>query len=112
MRRSPTRRCRSSLPMPGAGRAKRSPTVCARSARRLCRPASAYQLAGSLGLPPWKVERAQRQARGWTPDALVDAMRVAAECNAAVKGGTDDRGYALERAVFGVVAARAAGGAR
>ncbi len=74
--------------------------------------ASAYQLAGSLGLPPWKVERAQRQARGWTPDALVDAMRVAAECNAAVKGGTDDRGYALERAVFGVVAARAAGGAR
>jgi DNA polymerase-3 subunit delta len=69
---------------------------------------SAYQLAGPLGLPPWKVERAQRQARGWTADALIDAMRVAAECNAAVKGGSDDRGYALERAVFGVVAARAA----
>src|SRR6185312_13911691 len=66
---------------------------------------NAYQLAGSLGMPPWKVERAQRQARGWTPDALVDAMRVAAECNAAVKGGSDDRGYALERAVFAVVAA-------
>lgn len=68
-----------------------------------------YQLASSLGLPPWKVERAQRQARGWTPEALVDAMRVAAECNAAVKGGSDDRGYALERAVFAVAEARGEG---
>ncbi|MFI5916591.1 DNA polymerase III subunit delta [Dactylosporangium sp. NPDC051541] len=70
---------------------------------------NAYQLAGSLGMPPWKVERAQRQARGWTAEALVDAMRAAAECNAAVKGGSDDRGYALERAVFAVVAARGGG---
>jgi DNA polymerase III subunit delta len=67
---------------------------------------NAFQLAGSLGLPSWKVERAQRQARGWTADGLVEAMRIAADCNAAVKGGSDDRGYALERAVFAVVAAR------
>jgi DNA polymerase-3 subunit delta len=73
---------------------------------------NSYQLAGNLGMPPWKVERAQRQARGWTAEALVDAMRVAAECNAAVKGGSDDRGYALERAIFGVVAARGGGVAR
>jgi DNA polymerase-3 subunit delta len=73
---------------------------------------SPYQLASTLGLPPWKVERAQRQTRGWTPDALVEAMRVAADCNAAVKGGSDDRGYALERAVFAVAAARARGAAR
>ena len=33
---------------------------------------SAYQLAGSLGMPAWKIERAQRQSRGWTPDGLVD----------------------------------------
>jgi DNA polymerase-3 subunit delta len=72
---------------------------------------SPNQIAGALGLPPWKVERAQRQARGWTPDGLVEAMRVAAECNLDVKGGSDDRGYALERAVFAVAAARA-GGAR
>jgi DNA polymerase-3 subunit delta len=70
---------------------------------------SSYQLAGNLGMPAWKVERAQRQARGWTAEALVDAMRVAAECNAAVKGGSDDRGYALERAVFAVAAARGGG---
>jgi DNA polymerase III subunit delta len=71
---------------------------------------SRYEVASSLGLPPWKVERAQRQARGWTAEGLVDAMRAAAECNAAVKGGTDDRGYALERAVFAVAAARQGGG--
>lgn len=73
---------------------------------------SAYQLASSLGMPPWKVERAQRQARGWSPDGLVDAMRAAAECNAAVKGGADDRGYALERAVVAVATARQRSGAR
>ncbi|WP_319462429.1 DNA polymerase III subunit delta [Micromonospora sp. RTP1Z1] len=72
---------------------------------------SPYQLASSLGLPAWKIERAQRQGRGWTPEGLVLAMRAAAECNAAVKGGADDRAYALERAVFSVVAARQ-GGAR
>lgn len=70
---------------------------------------SANQIAGALGLPPWKVERAQRQARGWTPEGLVQAMQIAAECNAAVKGGSDDRGYALEAAVFAVAAARTAG---
>ncbi|MBO4207331.1 DNA polymerase III subunit delta [Micromonospora echinofusca] len=67
---------------------------------------SAYQLASSLGMPAWKIERAQRQGRGWTPDGLVTAMQAAAECNAAVKGGADDRAYALERAVFAVAAAR------
>ncbi|MEU3455946.1 DNA polymerase III subunit delta [Micromonospora sp. NPDC006766] len=72
---------------------------------------SPYQLASSLGMPAWKIERAQRQCRGWSPEALVEAMRVAAECNAAVKGGADDRAYALERAVFAVAAARQ-GGAR
>ncbi len=65
-----------------------------------------YQLASSLGMPAWKIERAQRQARGWTAEGLVDAMRAAADCNAEVKGGSDDRGYALERAVFAVTAAR------
>jgi DNA polymerase-3 subunit delta len=70
---------------------------------------NAYQLASSLGMPPWKVERAQRHARGWTPESLAVATRITAECNAAVKGGSDDRGYALERAVFQLAAARSAG---
>jgi DNA polymerase-3 subunit delta len=65
-----------------------------------------------LGLPPWKIERAQRQARGWSPTGLAEAMRAAAACNAEVKGGSDDRGYALERAILAVVAARGRGGGR
>jgi DNA polymerase-3 subunit delta len=39
-------------------------------------------------------------------------MRAAADCNAAVKGGAEDRGYALEQAVFAVAAARHPGGGR
>jgi len=69
---------------------------------------NAYQLASSLGMPAWKIERAQRQARGWTPDGLAVAMAAAAECNAAVKGGADDRSYALEKAVFAIAAAQSA----
>jgi DNA polymerase-3 subunit delta len=70
---------------------------------------NAYQMASTLGMPAWKIERAQRQGRGWTADGLVDAMRAAADCNAAVKGGAEDRGYALERVVFAVAAARQSG---
>lgn len=82
-----------------------------RTVARVCsaRGGSAYQLAGALGMPAWKVERAQRQARGWTGPALAEAMRVAARCNADVKGGAEDRGYALERAIVAVVGAREGG---
>lgn len=85
--------------------------------RTVARVASAgrgnpYQMASSLGMPAWKIQKAQERARGWTPEALVDAMRAAAECNAAVKGGSEDRGYALEQAVFAVARARHAGAAR
>jgi DNA polymerase-3 subunit delta len=85
--------------------------------RTVARVASAgrgnpYSLAGSLGMPAWKIQRAQERSRGWSAEGLVDAMRAAADCNAAVKGGAEDRGYALERAVFAVAAARQSGGAR
>jgi DNA polymerase III subunit delta len=73
---------------------------------------NAYQLASSLGMPAWKIERAQRQARGWTAAGLVTAMQATAQCNADVKGGSDDRGYALERAVFAMSAARRQGDER
>jgi len=73
---------------------------------------SAYQLASSLGMPAWKIERAQRQSRGWSAEGLVDAMQAAARCNAEVKGGADDRAYALERAVIAVAGARRESGER
>lgn len=67
---------------------------------------NAYQLASTLGMPPWKIERAQRQGRGWSADGLASAMRVAADVNGEVKGGADDRVYALERAVMAITEAR------
>lgn len=61
---------------------------------------NAYQVAGSLGLPPWKVEKAQRVARGWSAHNLSQALDVAAQANADVKGSSPDRAYALEKAVL------------
>ncbi len=73
---------------------------------------SAYQLASTLGMPAWKIERAQRQGRGWSAAGLAAAMQATAVCNAEVKGGSDDRGYALERAVFAMSAARSGADSR
>lgn len=67
-----------------------------------------FRLAGALGMPPWKVRRAQAQARGWRPAGIALAMAAVAEVNADVKGVAADPNYALERAVLRVVEARAA----
>ncbi|RKT53125.1 DNA polymerase III subunit delta [Saccharothrix australiensis] len=64
-----------------------------------------FKLAGELGMPPWKVKKAQGQARGWDGDGLAVAMSVVAGLNADVKGVAADSGYALERAVLRIVAA-------
>jgi DNA polymerase-3 subunit delta len=65
------------------------------------------QMAGELGMPPWKIRKAQGQARGWGQDGLADAMRIVARLNAEVKGAAADADYALERAVLEVVDAQA-----
>ncbi len=64
-----------------------------------------FRMAGDLGMPPWKVKRAQGQSRGWTPAGLAEAMQIVAALNADVKGVAADADYALERAVLRVVAA-------
>ena len=64
------------------------------------------QLAGELGMPPWKIRKAQGQVRGWNQDGLATAMRVVARLNAEVKGVAADPNYALERAVLEVAAAK------
>ncbi|SDC94895.1 DNA polymerase III, delta subunit [Geodermatophilus telluris] len=68
------------------------------------------ELARALKLPPWKVKKAQTQARGWTIDGLQQAIGVAAELNADVKGVAASADYALERAVRRIVAIRAVTG--
>ena len=70
------------------------------------RTARAAELAKELGMPPWKVERVQRQSRGWHPDGIAVALAAVAEADAAVKGAGVDPAYALERAVLAVAAAR------
>lgn len=67
---------------------------------------SADTIARDLKLPPWRVDKAKRQARGWTPDALVEAHAAVALADAEVKGGGTDPGYALERAVLAVASGR------
>jgi len=69
--------------------------------------ANPYSLASSLGMPPWKVKRAQSQSRGWTEPGLTAAMRVVADLNADVKGVAADPGYALEAAIRDIAVARA-----
>ncbi|PRX47248.1 DNA polymerase III delta subunit [Prauserella shujinwangii] len=64
------------------------------------------QLAGELGMPPWKIRKAQGQVRGWSTAGLAEAMRVAARVNADVKGAAADADYAVERAVLDIIAAR------
>lgn len=58
-----------------------------------------YRLAGELGMPPWRVQKAQKQARRWTRDSVAEAVRVVAALNADVKGAAADADYALEKAV-------------
>lgn len=58
-----------------------------------------YRLAGQLGMPPWRVQKAQKQARRWSRDSVATAMKVVAELNANVKGAAADADYALESAV-------------
>ncbi len=65
-----------------------------------------HRLAGALGMPPWKVRKAQQQVRSWRPEGLADAFAAAAEVNADVKGAAADPGYALECAVLRMCAAR------
>ncbi|MDT7539073.1 MAG: polymerase subunit delta [Actinomycetota bacterium] len=66
-------------------------------------------LAGQLGMPTWKVEKTQRQVRGWRPEGLVQAFQAVAAADADVKGGAVDQDYAVERLLLAVVNARDAG---
>jgi DNA polymerase-3 subunit delta len=61
-------------------------------------------LAGPLGMPAWKIRRAQAWSKRWRPEALADAVRAVARADADIKGAADDATYAAERAVVEVAA--------
>jgi DNA polymerase III subunit delta len=58
-----------------------------------------YRLASQLGMPAWRVQKAQKQARRWSRERVATAMKVVALLNANVKGAAADADYALESAV-------------
>ncbi|MBF4996295.1 DNA polymerase III subunit delta [Nocardia sp. BSTN01] len=68
-----------------------------------------FALASQLGMPPWKVKKAQTQARGWTAATIGSALQVVAALNADVKGGAADTDYALEHALADILDLHAAG---
>ncbi|MGV0992059.1 MAG: DNA polymerase III subunit delta [Mycobacterium sp.] len=70
---------------------------------------SPKQLAGEVGMHPFRVEKAQKQARRWSRDKVATAIRLVAALNADVKGAAANPDYALEDAVR-KVAQLAAGG--
>src|SRR5687768_9640814 len=65
------------------------------------------ELARVLKMPPWKIKKAQTQSRGWSIDGLQQAIGVAAELNADVKGAAASADYAVERAVRRILIIRA-----
>jgi DNA polymerase III subunit delta len=73
------------------------------SASRTKRP---EMLAAELGMPPWKIDRARQQLRGWSASGLATAHAAVAEADAQVKGEGVSAGYALERAITTIVACR------
>lgn len=58
-----------------------------------------YRLASELGMPPWRIQKAQKQSRRWSRDRIATAIRLVAALNADVKGVAADADYVLEDAV-------------
>jgi DNA polymerase III subunit delta len=63
-------------------------------------------LAADLGMPPWKIDKARQQLRGWTSTGLAKAHAAVAEADVQVKGEGASAGYALERAITTIVSCR------
>jgi DNA polymerase-3 subunit delta len=63
-------------------------------------------LAREVGVPPWKLRTLRDQSRGWSEDALAEALRAVAAADADVKGAASDPSYSLERLVLTITALR------
>ena len=70
---------------------------------------SSAQLAKSLGMAPWQVDKARRAVGHWSADGLAVAVQAIAAADHEVKGGGRDPVYAVERAILTIARARAAG---
>ncbi len=70
---------------------------------------SSAQLAKSLGMAPWQVDKARRAVGHWSADGLAVAVQAIAAADHEVKGGGRDPVYAVERAILTISRARASG---
>lgn len=71
------------------------------------RASNEFHLANRLGMPPWKVKRAQGQMRGWSEAGVRSALKVVADLNADVKGEAVSPAWALDKAIHKLAAAKA-----
>jgi DNA polymerase III subunit delta len=60
---------------------------------------AAAKVAGELGMAPWQIDRARRDAQGWEAAGIGRAIAFTAETDERVKGGARDPEYAVERLV-------------
>ena len=67
-----------------------------------------FELASTLALPPWQIDKARRQLTGWSEKGLIKAVVAIASADADIKGAAADPVYALERAIMTVCSARGA----
>jgi len=65
-----------------------------------------YELASSLALAPWQIDKARKQLNGWSENGLVKAVIAIAAVDADIKGAASDPKYALERAIMTVSTAK------
>jgi DNA polymerase-3 subunit delta len=70
------------------------------------RNVKSFELAGSLAMAPWQIDKARRQLAGWTPKGLIAAVAAVATADADVKGAASDPIYALEKAISEIASAR------
>ena len=70
------------------------------------RNVKSFELAGSLAMAPWQIDKARRQLAGWTPKGLIAAVSAVAQADADVKGAASDPIYALEKAISEIASAR------
>lgn len=64
------------------------------------------QVAGSLGMAPWQVDRARKDLTGWSAEALGRSIQAVAQADYDVKGGGRDPVYALEKAILTIARER------
>lgn len=69
---------------------------------------SSAQLAKSLGMAPWQIDKARRAVGHWSAEGLAVAVQAVAAADFEVKGGGRDPVYAVERAILTISRARAA----